>query len=98
MEETNKHKCRLEDIEQHTEQNENNTLYKWAVAASQYYIIYTTRKSHLAVNLLVILITMSKTVLFQLFDFESRGRDQLTSRGVGIRPEESKVRRGHEKG
>lgn len=29
MEETNKHKCRLEEIEQHTEQeNENNTLYK----------------------------------------------------------------------
>lgn len=28
MEETNKHKCRLEEIEQHVEQNENNTLYK----------------------------------------------------------------------
>lgn len=28
MEETNKHKCRLEEIELHTVQNENNTLYK----------------------------------------------------------------------
>ncbi|KAE9530596.1 hypothetical protein AGLY_011058 [Aphis glycines] len=32
MEETNKHKCRLEEIEQHNEQNENNTLYNYLVS------------------------------------------------------------------
>ncbi|VVC24273.1 Hypothetical protein CINCED_3A015174 [Cinara cedri] len=32
MEETNKHKCRLEEMEQHTEQNENNTLYNYLVS------------------------------------------------------------------
>lgn len=28
MEDVSKHKCRLEEIEQHIVQNENNTLYK----------------------------------------------------------------------
>ncbi|XP_025206718.1 uncharacterized protein LOC112602709 isoform X2 [Melanaphis sacchari] len=32
MEETNKHKCRLEEIEQYNEQNENNTLYNYLVS------------------------------------------------------------------
>lgn len=32
MEETNKHKCRLDEIEQHNEQNENVTLYKCVYA------------------------------------------------------------------
>lgn len=31
MEETNKHKCRLEEIEQNTEQNENSTLFKYGI-------------------------------------------------------------------
>lgn len=38
MEETNKHKCRLDEIEQHNEQSENVTLYTYVPTRREYRI------------------------------------------------------------